>query len=264
MNDLRSRYGPWAVVAGASEGIGAAFAAALAGQGLDLVLVARRPEPLAALADRLPVRTITVPADLAEGIGPVLAATAGLDVGLVVCNAAYSPIGPFLDNDPADTRRALDLNCGAPLALAHAYLPAMARRGRGGFVVMSSLAGMQGSPGLAAYAATKAFGAVLAEGLWGELRHHGVDVVTAVAGAVTTPGLTATMSRPAPGVLSADEVAQAALRALGRRPRTVPGLLMKASSAVMTRMLPRRATISMMARASRSLDRPPPPDRPAT
>src|SRR4051812_24625266 len=183
------RYGPWAVVAGASEGIGAAFATALAARGIDLVLVARRPEPLEALAARLPVQTVTVAADLADGVEPVLAATAGLDVGLVVCNAAYSPIGPFLDSDPADTARALALNCAVPLALARGYLPAMAARGRGGFVLMSSLAGMQGSPGLTAYAATKAFGAVLAEGLWDELRAHGVDVVTAVAGAVATPGL---------------------------------------------------------------------------
>jgi uncharacterized protein len=250
---FRERYGPWAVIAGASEGIGAAFAEALAERDLGLVLVARRPEPLADLASRLPVRTVTVAADLAEGVGPVLAATADLEVGLVVCNAAYSPIGRFLDSDPADTRRAVDLNCAAPLALAHGYLPAMAERRRGGFVVMSSLAGQQGSPGISVYAATKAFGAILAEGLWEEMRGHGVDVLTAVAGAVSTPGLAQAMSRRAPGTVTPAEVAAAALRALGKRPRTVPGGLMKASSAAMSRLLPRRATIAMMARASRDL-----------
>jgi uncharacterized protein len=237
------------VVAGASAGIGAAFATALAARGLDLVLVARRPEPLAELAGRLPVRTVTVAADLADGVEPVRAATAGLDVGLVVCNAAYSPIGAFLDSDPADTRRMLAVNCAAPLALAHAYLPPMAARGRGGFIVMSSLAGQQGSAGLAVYAATKAFDAVLAEGLWYELRRHGVDVVTAVAGAVATPGLATSTTRPAPGTVAPAEVAAAALAALGRRPRTVPGRLMKASAAVMGR-LPRRTAIGVMGRAS--------------
>ncbi|OLB66558.1 MAG: hypothetical protein AUI10_02390 [Actinobacteria bacterium 13_2_20CM_2_72_6] len=250
---MRERYGPWAVVAGASEGIGAAFATALAARNLDLVLVARRPEPLAELAARLPVRTVTVCADLADGVAPVLAATADLEVGLVVCNAAHSPIGPFLDSDPADTRRALDLNCAAPLALAHGYLPAMAARGRGGFVLMSSLAGQQGSPGLAVYAATKAFDAILAEGLWGELRAHGVDVLTAVAGAVATPGLGRSTSRSAPGTVTPDEVAAAALAALGHRPRTVPGRLMKVSSAMMGRLLPRRAAISVMARANTAI-----------
>ena len=250
---MKARYGPWAVVAGASEGIGAAFAVALAKQDLDLVLVARRPGPLADLAARLPVRTVTVSADLADGIEAVLAATDGLDVGLVVCNAAYAPVGPFLDADPAETRRALELNCAVPLALAHAYLPAMAARGRGGFVVMSSLAGQQGSPGIAAYAATKAFGAVLAEGLWGELRGHGVDVVTAVAGAVATPGLEHARRRPAPGTVGPDEVVAAALKALGHRPRTVPGAFMKVSAAAMGRLLPRRAAIALMGRANAAI-----------
>jgi short-subunit dehydrogenase len=249
-SNMRQRYGPWAVIAGASEGIGAAFAVALAAQGLDLVLVARRPEPLADLAARLPVRTVTVSADLADGVEPVLAATAEHEVGLVVCNAAYSPIGPFLDSDPADTERALRLNCAAPLALAHGYLPAMAARGRGGFVLISSLAGQQGSPGLAVYAATKAFGAVLAEGLWGELRGRGVDVVTAVAGAVSTPGLGRAAGRQAPGTVTPDEVVAAALAALGHRPRTVPGGLMKVSAAAMTRLLPRRTAITVMGKAN--------------
>jgi short-subunit dehydrogenase len=91
---LRQRYGPWALVAGASEGIGAAFASALAGQGLDVALVARRPEPLAALAEQLPVRTVTVTADLATatGLAAVEQATAGLEIGLVVVNAGR-PMG---------------------------------------------------------------------------------------------------------------------------------------------------------------------------
>ena len=252
------RYGPWALVAGASEGIGAAFATALAGRGLDLVLVARRAEPLAALAGRLPVRTVTVSADLATaaGLAAVEEATAGLDVGLVVVNAAYSPIGPFVELTAAQAERTLDLNCRAPLLLAHRYLPPMAARGRGGFVVMSSLAGMQGAPGITAYAATKAFGAVLAEGLWAELRPRGVDVLACVAGAVATPGLGAAMARGAPGTVDPDEVAGAALRALGRRPRTVPGALMRVSSALLSRVLPRRTAISIFARASRDLAAP--------
>jgi short-subunit dehydrogenase len=221
------------------------------------VLVARRPEPLASLAQRLPVRTVTVSADLAEGVAPVLAATAGLEVGLVVCNAAYSPIGSFLDTGPAETERALRLNCATPLALAHGYLPAMAARGRGGFVLMSSLAGQQGSPGLAVYAATKAFDAVLAEGLWGELRGRGVDVVTAVAGAVATPGFGRSTTRPAPGTVTPDQVAAAALAALGHRPRTVPGALMKFSAPLMSRLLPRRTAIAVMAKANRAVLAPP-------
>ena len=254
-----ARYGPWGIVAGASEGLGAAFATALSARGLNLVLVARRRGPLEALAARLPTRIVTVAADLAtvDGVAAACAAAEGLEIGLVVANAAYSPIGRFLDLSPEQTRRAVDLNCHTPLALAHHFLPAMAGRGRGGFIVMSSLAGQQGSPPISVYAATKAYGAVLAEGLWAELRGTGVSVLACVAGAVATPGLAESKSRRAPGTLAPEQVVEAALRGLGRGPRIVPGALMKVSAAVMSRLLPRRAAIAMISRASRDLAPPP-------
>jgi uncharacterized protein len=261
LSPFAQRYGPWAIVAGASEGLGAAFAADLAGRGLNLVLVARRSGPLEAVAASLPTRAIPVVADLStsDGVTAVFSAAADLEVGLVVANAAYSPIGRFIDGSPDLTRRAVDLNCGAPLALAHQYLPAMVDRRRGGFVVMSSLAGLQGSPPISVYAATKAFGAILAEGLWAELRGTGVDVVACLAGAVETPGLASAKARRAPGTLSPDLVAAAALRGLGRGPRVVPGAVNRFSSVVMSRLLPRRAAIAIIARASRDLTAPAPP-----
>lgn len=256
--DFSQRYGPWALVAGASEGLGAAFAHRLAAAGLNLVLVARRAAPLEALAATLPTRAVTVSADLTtvDGLARVVDAGAGHEVGLVVANAAHSPIGRFVEMDPAETSRAVDLNCRMPLHLAHHFLPPMVARGRGGFVLMSSLAGMQGSPAISAYAATKAFGAILAEGLWAELRGTGVDVLTCVAGAVATPNLADAKSRPAPGTQSPDQVAAAALRGLGRGPRVIPGLTMRVSSALMSRLLPRRAAIDVIARASRDLTPP--------
>jgi len=255
MTAFAERYGPWALVAGASEGIGAAFARALADRGIDLVLVARRPEPLAVLAGEVPVRTVTVAADLATAAGrdAVLEATAALEVGLVVANAAYSPSGPFIDATAADLRQILDLNCGALVHLAHHYLPPMAARRRGGLVVMSSASGMQGNPLLSTYAASKAFGAVLAEGLWWEMRGSGVDVTTCVAGAVSTPGLTRASKREAPGTVTPAEVAAAALAGLGKGPRVVPGAFMRFSTTLMARLMPRRSAIDMMARATKSV-----------
>jgi len=260
LTGFAQRYGPWALVAGASEGLGAAFASELARRGLNLVLIARRSGPLEALAASLPTRVVPVSADLgtADGLATAHSAAEGLEVGLVVANAAYSPIGRFVDGSPELTRRAVDLNCGAPLALAHQFLPAMVDRGRGGFIVMSSLAGLQGSPPISVYAATKAFGAILAEGLWAELRGTGVDVLACLAGAVATPGLANAMARRAPGTLSPDLVAAAALRGLGRGPRVVPGALNRFSSVLMSRLLPRRAAIAIIARASRDLSAPPP------
>jgi short-subunit dehydrogenase len=245
------RYGPAALVVGASEGIGAAFATEVARRGLRPILVARRPEPLAQLASRLAGMAIT--ADIAEGVDAIIDATSAEEVGLVVCNAAFAPAGRFLERDVGDALRALDVNARALVSLAHAYLPAMVRRGRGGFVVMSSLAGLQGSPGLATYAATKAFGAVFAEGLWGELAGTGVDVVTCVAGAVSTPGLAKSKQGKAPGTVAPEVVVRSALAALGRRPRTVPGAMMRASAQVMGRLMPRATAIRLIGRASRDV-----------
>ncbi|MBO0869464.1 MAG: SDR family NAD(P)-dependent oxidoreductase, partial [Micromonosporaceae bacterium] len=118
---------------------------------------------------------------------------------------------------------------------------------------MSSLAGAQGVPALATYAATKAYGAVLAEGLWAELRPRGVDVLACLAGAVATPAYRREMARPAPGTVTADVVAESALRALGRGPRVVPGALMRFSAPVLSRLLPRRTAIGMVGRAYRGV-----------
>jgi uncharacterized protein len=256
---FRGRYGPWALIAGASEGLGAAFAAEAAARGLDLVLVARRPSPLAETADRLRARfgvqVRTVAADLGEPAThtEVLpAATAGLQVGLVVANAACAPVGPFLDLDDDAVLRVLRVNASAPVQLARRYLPPMVGRGRGGFVLVSSAAGLQGSPGLATYAASKAFGRVLAEGLWAELRPHGVHVLACVAGAVQTPGLARAAAGRAPGTVSAARVAVETYRGLGRGPVLVPGRFMRVATGVL-RLLPRRAAVALMGRASSGL-----------
>jgi uncharacterized protein len=126
-------------------------------------------------------------------------------------------------------------------------------RGRGGLILMSSLAGQQGSPGIAVYAATKAFDAVLAEGLWAELRPHGVDVLACIPGAVATPGLERNSSGRAPGTVTPDVVAAAALKALGRKPRVVPGTMMRLSAVFMSHLIPRRTAINIIARASKDV-----------
>lgn len=256
---FRSRYGSWAVVAGGSDGLGLAFAAQAAARGLDLVLVARRQEPLSSAAELLRgrhgVRVRTVAADLAEPetFAEVLpSVTDGLEIGLVVANAAYAPVGPFLDLDDAAAARVVELNCHATVVLARRYLPAMVARGRGGFVVVSSAAGLQGLPGVAEYAATKAFGRVLAEGLWAELRPHGVDVLACVAGAVRTPAFERSGLSGAPGMLTPDRVAAETYAALGRMPAVVPGRLTRVATRALG-LLPRSRAVVVMRRASRGL-----------
>jgi len=247
-------YGPYALVAGASEGLGAAFADAIARRGVNLVLLARRENALSATAARVKqahgVDVIPVVADLAD-IDRVtkLIGKLGVDVGLLVYDAAFAPIGPFEDATPQQLAQAAAVNVRAPLLLAKLLSAPMIARGRGGVLLMSSLAGSQGSPNIAAYAATKAFNTVLAEGLWNELKPRGVDVLACVAGAILTPGYQqAEGAKPAPGALAPEEVAEQALNALGHGPIVIPGAVNKLGRFVLTRLLSRRAAISIMSK----------------
>jgi uncharacterized protein len=262
VSSFRDKYGPWALVAGASEGIGAAFAEELATRGLHVLLLARRIDPLEQLARTIraahgvEVRTASVDLGAPTLLDDVRRAAEGLEVGLLVYNAAVSLIGPFLDQPLADKLRLLDVNCRGPLILSDELGRAMARRGRGGIILMSSLAGTQGTAYVATYAATKAFNLVLAEGLWDELREHGVDVLACRAGATRTPAFE--RSKPAPGpapVMDAAPVAVEALAALGKAPSLVPGALNGAVAFFMQRVMPRRAAVATMGKATRKMYR---------
>jgi short-subunit dehydrogenase len=256
---FRDRYGPWAVVAGASAGLGEAFARELAARGLNLLLLARRQQALEALAAGLrrdhAVEVRIEAVDLARpDLAPVVErAAAGAEIGLLVYNAAHSVIGPFVERDVAEHLRVIDVNCRGPLVLAHLLGGAMARRGRGGVILMTSLAGSQGNPLLSSYAASKAFNLVLAEGLWAELGARGVDVLACRAGATRTPGYAASRPRRSVPLMEPGAVARQALAALGRGPSTVAGALNRIAAFAFARLLPRRASIGIMGRATRRL-----------
>lgn len=190
-----SQYGPWAVIAGGSEGVGAEFARLLAQTGVNLVLVARNPDPLTETAEvcrRLGVEVIIAATDLTSpaGLEAVISATDGLEVGLLIFNAgANTCSAQFLDVDLADFTPVVDLNITALLALVHHYGAAMRRRRRGGILIVGSMAGYLGSDRHTVYGAAKAFSRIFAEGLWLELREHGVDVLHLVLGVTRTPAM---------------------------------------------------------------------------
>jgi len=258
-----ARYGPYALVAGASEGIGRAFAEELAAAGLNLVLVARREPPLALLAEALRaahgIDVRTVPCDLAdEAAAESLASSLdGCEIGLLVYNAAASSVGRFLDTPLDDHLRAVHVNVHGPVLLAHAFAGPMATRGRGGIVLMSSLTAFQGTPLVATYGATKAFNLILAEGLWSELAERGVDVLACCAGATLTPGYERVTpkdrgGRFAPRPQDPRDVAREALGALGRRSMIVTGAGNRLASFVMRRLFSRRFALATMTRAMKS------------
>ncbi len=250
-----ARYGPWALVAGGSKGLGAAFAEGIARRGVNLLLAAREEAALKQAASRLQkaygVQVRTLALDLADGglLERLERGSRGLEIGLLVCNAAAVHTGPFLRAELAHYQRILDTNCRAPLSLMHWLGGRMAGRGRGGILVMSSLSAFQGSPYVAAYGATKAFLLTLSEALGQELKSRGVDVLVCCAGPTRTPNYLA--SKPdgvGPGALEMEPqaVAEQALRALGRKPLVVPGALNRLGYVLLSRLLPRRMAVRIL------------------
>jgi short-subunit dehydrogenase len=227
-----SRYGPWAVVTGASDGIGRAIAHELASAGLNLVLAARREAELAQLAAELSkihgVECRVTLSDLGtqSGLDAVLSATAGMDVGLLVAAAGFGTAGSFITADLATEVSMLELNCSAVLRLSHHFGGRFAERRRGGLILFGSLVGFQGAPRAAHYAATKAYVQTLAEGLHVELVSRGVDVLSSAPGPVGSGfGKRARMQLGA--AETPETVARATLAALGRKMTVTPGLLSK-------------------------------------
>lgn len=253
------RYGPWALIAGASEGLGEAFARELAGRGLNLILLARRGDVLETLAAELRqhhgVQVQTSALDLARAdlAAAVRTSIGEREVGLLVYNAAFSKIGDFVTQSLDDKLRMLDVNCRGPLILAHELGQPMRQRGRGGIILMTSMAGAQGAPLIATYGATKAFNLVLAEGLWDELRGHGVDVIGCRAGSTRTPGYLRSKPEQDVMLMAPEPVVKEALAALGKGPSVVPGLGNRLATLFMGHLFPRRLAVQILGSATRRM-----------
>ncbi|MDE0653442.1 MAG: SDR family NAD(P)-dependent oxidoreductase [bacterium] len=256
---LPDRYGRWAIVVGASEGLGAAFASQLAARGMNLVLVARRGHLLARLQEELATEhQVEVRCLVGDSADPTVAealadAVADLDLGIVIYNAAYTQVGPFAEAPEEEIERVVDVNVRGPLRVLRTLVPTMCRNRRGAVVLMSSLSGLQGTPYISVYAASKAFNMILAEGLWYELRSHGVEVVACCAGAMRTPGYIKSFNRDVPGMLSPDEAARRTLDGLGGGPRLVPGHLNRLTALLTGRILPRRSAVRLIGRNTKHI-----------
>jgi uncharacterized protein len=229
---MAQRYGPWAVVTGASDGIGRAFARHLAARGLHLVLVARREHALQELAEELQrahgTRCVIFAADLGEleAVRRLAEDTAQLDVGLLVAAAGFGTSGPLLDAGLAAEADMAHLNCTSVMAQAWHFGQRFAKRGRGGMVFMSSLLAFHGTPRAAHYAATKAYVQTLAEGLRAEWAPWGVDVIASAPGPIRS-GFAARADMRMTRALPAERVASVTMQALGRKTTVRPGWLSK-------------------------------------
>jgi short-subunit dehydrogenase len=225
---LRERYGEWALVTGASAGIGAAFARALASEGVSCVLAARREDRLRELAAELEsrhgVKARVVAVDLAVpgGCEALLASVADLEIAILVNNAGVGGAGRFDKLEPAQLRAMVELNCAAPVVLSRALVPGMCQRGRGAVLFTGSVAGSQPLPLHALYSATKSFDNLLAEALWAEYRGTGVDVLALLPGPTETEFQALAGELPHPGE-PPEQVVATALDALGRQPSVISG-----------------------------------------
>jgi short-subunit dehydrogenase len=260
------RYGPCALVTGGANGIGAEYCRQLAALGMNLIILDRDETALEEIARELGGSdgVTTVAMDLAWPADRLLVelreATRGHEVGLLVANAAWSPVGPFVESELDSLLTALDINSRATVVFAHELGRAMATRGRGGIVIMSSLAAETGAAQVALYSATKAFNLVLAEGLWYELRDRGVDVIA------IRPGSTRTLSwqktQPADGDVSdamePAAVVADALAMLGTTPSTPSGDANRQAERYF-RSLSRREVIELMSAITSKLVPPGPP-----
>jgi uncharacterized protein len=190
-----AKYGPWAVIAGASEGTGECYARQLAEMGINLVLVSRRKAALEALGESLKaefgIEYRALAQDLTEdGAGlRIVEAAAGLDVGLYISNAGADGFASFFEDGTDAAHRLVRMNISTLIDAANGFGKKFLARGNGGIIVMASGAGLGGQPNLAMYAATKAFEINFAESLWAEYHERGVDVIGIAAPLMKTPTL---------------------------------------------------------------------------
>jgi short-subunit dehydrogenase len=258
--EFKQKYGPYALVAGASEGLGAAFADALAKRGLNLVLVARRKNLLEELAGTISVkhgiRAVPLVCDLStqEAAEQIIEATKDKQIHLLVYNAAKPYIGRFIEGSLDLHEEVARVNMITPLRLLHHFGGPMLQEGRGGILLMSSLAGLQGSPYLSTYSATKAFSRILAESLWYEWRIRGVGVTACCAGSIATPNYLNSKPRRiaamAPRPQDPGSVVAECLAMLGKRPSFVSGRGNRLASFFMQKIFSRIKSVSTMGRTT--------------
>ena len=262
---FKQKYGTRALIAGASEGLGAAYAHYLAKEGIDLVLVARRKEPLDQLATllthqyKIDVQCISCDLSDINATGQIEQELKGQDIHILVYNAALSYIGPFEKNSIEHHTQLANANMLTPLQMVQTFGTRMLSKQKGAIVLMASLAGFQGSGFLAAYAASKAFNRIFAESLWFEWKDRGVDIMACCAGATSTPGFIQTNPEKtsffAPRVQRPEEVVNECFKKLGKRPSIITGRGNRVASFIMQKLMPRKMAIQIMGNTTRKMYR---------
>jgi short-subunit dehydrogenase len=257
----KTQYGPWAFIAGGSEGVGTSFARKLGAAGINLVLSARKPEPLEETAElvrkesNVTVRTLPLDLTAPDMLDRVKAITSDIDVGMLIYNAgAENRYDDVVDRELENCERVVRLNVTGPLQLTHLFGGAMKKRGRGGIILVGSNAAYAGMPKLVLYSASKAWQATFAEGVWYEMRPYNVHVLALMLGVTRTPAMERLgLKFDTPGMEAdePDDVAQEGLDHLPNGPIWHAGK--SAAFAQRLKMLPRAEAVAEAAAGSDSV-----------
>ncbi len=262
-SEFNDVYGPWALIAGASAGLGAAYTDRLAERGLNIVLIARREKELSVLSESLSkkysvsIRALTIDLGSPDFLTELDNKTQGLDIGIVIYNATFPAIGEFLDQPVEDHMKLIDINCRAPVRIIHHFGRLMKKRKHSGIILMSSLSAFQGTPFLSNYGASKAYMLILGEGLAREFKSSGIDLMVCCPGATRTENFLKSLpkDRKISGVpvMEPSDVAEQALKAFGSRVVFIPGFVNKLASFFMRKILSRKAAVTVMQSSAKNL-----------
>jgi short-subunit dehydrogenase len=245
---LKEKYGSWALITGASSGIGEGFAKRLASENMNLILVARRKERLKKISDELKnkynVNIVVAPVDLSKEnfMEELKEFVEDREVGVLINNAGFGSAGDFADSDVEQQANMIRVNCIAPTILTHHFVQQMKDRKKGAVIFLGSLVAYQPTPLTTIYSATKAFNLFMGEGLWYELRKYNIDVLTLNPGGTDTEFQKVANTSAGPVPRTVEEVVNTAMKNLGKRMSVVDGFYNKVLS-VLPRIITRRMTV---------------------
>lgn len=257
---LREKYGDWALITGASSGIGLEFARHLASEKINLFIAARRFDRLKAIALELSakerVSIIPVKSDLTKenSITELINSVGDKPIGILINNAGFGVNGNFSSNDPAAEADMVKLNCLAPVMLSHHFIPQMIERKKGAVIFLGSVLAFQPSPLMAVYSSTKAFNMLLGEALWWELKKYNVDVLSVNPGSTQTEFDRIAGDTYFIGTRQPQDVVRTAMKSLGKKPNCVDGIPNK-MIAFFSRLLPRKLLVNISGNITSSLYR---------
>lgn len=256
MDQFRERYGSWALIAGAAQGIGASFSTHLAQRGVNIVMADNNLEAMKQLADQIhaefsvDVRLIHIDLSRPEASDFLLQTTADLDCRLLVYVAAYSKVKPFLSTETEELDRYLGINNRTPVHLVYGFASRMKNNNNsGGILLISSLAGLLGPPLVSTYAATKGFLIRLAESLFNEFKPHTIDITACCAGFTSTPAYqenTPERTQKKIKPMEPSQVAEYAFRHLGRKAICIPGWKNRFNFFLLLRILPHSLSLKIL------------------